>query len=143
MGGFFAVRRRGFSIVEALIALSLVLMALVGLFGVLPFTFGAIQDDSLRAEASAAGQQYMDRVRIAVQSGRPLPAASEVDLSSGRSMATGESSNTAATLDLSAACAQPDGSDTSLYDCTVTQTLTEGGKSLQLAPLESYATRQL
>src|SRR5437879_8489176 len=46
--------RRAFSIVEALIAMGLVVLALIGLFGVMPYTYRTLQDDSLRAEASTA-----------------------------------------------------------------------------------------
>jgi Tfp pilus assembly protein PilV len=143
MGLYVRLYRRGFSIIEALIAMSLVLVALVGVFGVLPFTYGAVQDDSLRAEATSAGQQYMDRVRIAVQTGSAMPGPREVALAGGDSMATGKASDSPATLDLSAACTQPDGADSLLFDCTVRQTLTEDGKTRPLASLESFVTRQL
>jgi hypothetical protein len=118
-------------------------MALVGLFGILPFTYGSIQDDALREEASAAGQQYLDRVRLSVQVGRPVPQAADIVLSAGSSIATGQVSDSAATLSLSATCVQPDGAGTMLYDCTVAQSLTTGAQVTQLAPLETFVTRQL
>jgi Tfp pilus assembly protein PilV len=134
---------RGFSIVEAMIAVGLVTLALIGLFGVMPYTYHAIRDDSLRVEASSAAQQYMDRVRLAVQAAEPVPGPVQVRLDLGRSFVTGQVNDAAATLDLQPQCTQPDGSNSPLFDCVVNVTLTSDGVAHALTPLESFMTRQL
>lgn len=135
--------RRGFSIVEAIIALGLVVLALIGLFNIVPFTYGAIGDDALRAEAATSAHRYLDNVRVAVQNGQPVPGPTTVPLAEGASMATGQASGTTPTATLVATCTQPDGAGTALYDCTVAISLTVGDDTRPLAPVETLITRQL
>ena len=135
--------QRGFSIVEALIAIGLVILALIGLFGVMPYTYHQLRDDSLRVEASTAAQQFMDRVRLAVQTGKPVPAPTQVPLALGNSFVTGQANETTATLDLRADCTQPADPTSSMFDCVVSVQLTTDGVQRTLTPLESYVTRQL
>jgi hypothetical protein len=126
-----------------LIATSLVVLALIGLFGVMPYTYHAIRDDSLRIEAPSAAEKYMDGVRRAVQAGNAIPGPIQVSLDLGRSYVTGETNQTTATLNLRASCIQPDGPKSSMFDCTVNSSLLSDGTARDLAPLESYITRQL
>ena len=135
--------RRGFSIVEAMIALGLVVLALISLFNIVPFTYGAIGDDSLRAEAATSAHRYLDDVRVAVQSGQPVPGPTIVPLSAGSSMVTGQNSDSTPTVSLAAACTQPDGTNSPLFDCTVSISLTVSGQTHALAPVETLITRQL
>lgn len=135
--------RRGFSIVEAIIALGLVVLAITGLFDVVPFTYGAIGDDSLRAEAATSAHEYLDSVRVAVQNGQPIPGPTVVPLAIGTSMVTGQSTTSTPTATLTASCTQPDGVRTPLFDCTVSISLTNLGETRALAPLETLITRQL
>jgi hypothetical protein len=123
--------------------MGLVVLALIGLFGVMPYTYRTLQDDSLRVEASTAAQRYLDDVRLAAQTARPIPGPTEVPLSLGSSIATGQQNESTAIVDLSAHCAQPADATPSLVDCTVTVELTADGVRRTLAPLETYVTRQL
>jgi len=134
---------RGFSIVEAIIALGLVMLALVSLFDIVPRTYRAIGDDSLRAEAAAAAHRYLDDVTLAVQTGQPVPGPTTLPLATGSSIATGEQSATSATVSLSADCVQPKGAGTPLYDCTVSVAIADGGETHTLSPAETFITRQL
>jgi type II secretory pathway pseudopilin PulG len=136
-------RSRGFSIVEALIAMSLVLLALIGLFGVMPYTYKTLENDSLRAEAASVAARYLDDVRLAVQRGDPAPAPTRVPIDLGSSFVTGEHSSATAIVDLRASCIQPEPTSASFFDCTVTADLTTGEGRIKLTPLESYITRQL
>jgi type II secretory pathway pseudopilin PulG len=136
-------RARGFSIVEALIAMGLVVLALVGLFAVMPYTYRTLENDSLRAEAASVAQRYFDDVRLAVQSGEPVPAPTAVPIDFGASFMTDQQTDSVATVDLSAACVKPAKGSPSLFDCTITVGLTTGGERRELAPLESYIARQL
>jgi len=122
--------------------MGLVVLALIGLFGVMPYTYRTLEDDSLRAEASSVAQRYLDDVRLSVQSGGPIPAPTRVPIDLGTSFTTGEQTGSTATVDLSANCVQPNGSS-SLFDCTVSVGLTADGQRRPLTPLESYITRQL
>src|SRR3977135_2952562 len=92
-------RTRAFSIVEALIAMGLVLLALVGLFAVMPYTYRTLENDSLRAEAASAAQRYLDDVRVAVQSGGPVPAPTQVPIAIGASFVTGGQTDSVAIVD--------------------------------------------
>lgn len=123
--------------------MSLVVLALVGLFGVMPYTYRMLQTDSLRAEASTAAQRYLDDVRLAVQAGNPAPAPTTAPLDMGYSFVTGQANTSTAAVDLSANCTQPDGLTSSLFDCTVTVVLNDGESVRTLAPLETYISRQL
>lgn len=123
--------------------MSVVLFALVGIFGVMPFAFGHLQDDALRAEAGAASQRYLDDVRTAVQSGGVMPAPARIALEAGASMATGDANASMPFVDLSASCTRPDGPTSSLFDCSVLPVLDTGSASVELPTLETYVTRQL
>ena len=123
--------------------MGLVLLALVGLFGVMPYTYRTLENDSLRAEAASAAQRYLEDVRVAVQSGGPVPAPTQVPIDIGASFVTGDKTDSVAIVDLSANCVKPGGSSSSLFDCIVTIGLTSGGERRALAPLESYIARQL
>jgi hypothetical protein len=133
---------RGFSIVEAMIALGLVLLALIGLFDIMPFTYSAIGDDAIRSEAATAAHSYLDDIRAAVRAGQPLPSPTVVPLSAGSSMVTGQTSDSTPTVALSPRCTQPNGSS-SLFDCTVTVVVTIDGESHTLSPVETLIVRQL
>ena len=134
---------RGFSIAEALIAMGLVVLALIGLFGLTPYTYHALQDDSLRIEAATAAQRYMDDVRLAVQSGMAVPGPIISTLETGNSFTTDQHNESTATVELAAACQQVDGPTSLLFDCTVSIVLDAQGEQHTLPPLESFIARQL
>ncbi len=123
--------------------MGLVVLALVGLFSVMPYTYRTIENDSLRVEAASAAQRYFDDVRLAVQSGGPVPAPTQVPIDFGASFITDQRTDSVATVDLSAACVRPEGSSSSLFDCTVSIGLTTGGERRALSPLESSIAWQL
>ena len=137
-----SVLHRGFSIVEAMIALGLVLLALISVFDIMPFTYNAIGQDAIRSEAATAAHRYLDDVRVAVEAGQPLPTATVEPLSTGTSMATDQASQTTPTVALTPLCTQPKGS-LSLYDCKVTVVVSIGGDTHVLEPVETFITRQL
>jgi len=133
---------RGFSIVEAIIAFGLVLLALVSVFDIMPFTYNAIGEDSIRSEAMTAAHRYLDDVRVAVEAGQPLPSATVEPLSAGSSMVTAQVSQSTPSVALTPLCSQPNGSR-SLFDCKITVVVTIGGASHTLAPIETFIARQL
>ena len=135
--------RRGFSIVEALVAFGLVVLALAGVFEVMPYTYRTLQEDSLRAEAATAAQRYLEGVRLAVQTGSPFPSPTVAPLVLGESLVTGQAIAGDAQADLTASCTQPDGPGSSLFDCRVDVALDLAGERRPLPPLETIVTRQL
>ena len=123
--------------------MGLVVLALVGLFAVMPYTYRTLENDSLRAEAASVAQRYFDDVRLAVQSGNAVPAPTQVPIDSGTSFITDQRTDSVATVDLSAGCVKPPNGSPSLFDCAITIGLTTGGERRVLPPLESYIARQL
>lgn len=138
-----SVLNRGFSIVEAIIALGLVLLALISVFDIMPFTYNAIGEDAIRSEAATSAHRYLDDVRVAVESGQPLPSPTVEPLSAGASMATGQASQSTPSVSLSPRCTQPEGTSSPLFDCKIFVIVTIGGETHTLAPLETLITRQL
>ncbi len=137
------VLSRGFSIVEAMIALGLVLLALVSVFDVMPFTYNAIGEDAIRSEAATSAHRYLDDVRVAIEAGQPLPPPMIEPLSAGSSMATGKASQSTPSVALVPLCTQPEGASSPLFDCKISVIVTVGGETHTLAPLETLITRQL
>jgi Tfp pilus assembly protein PilW len=137
------VLSRGFSIVEAMIALGLVLLALVSVFDVMPFTYNAIGEDAIRSEAATSAHRYLDDVRVAIEAGQPLPPPMIEPLSAGSSMATGQASQSTPSVALVPLCTQPEGASSPLFDCKISVIVTVGGETHTLAPLETLITRQL
>jgi Tfp pilus assembly protein PilW len=137
------VLSRGFSIVEAMIALGLVLLALVSVFDVMPFTYDAIGEDAIRSEAATSAHRYLDDLRVAIEAGQPLPPPTIEPLSAGSSMATGQASQSTPSVALVPLCTQPEGASSPLFDCKISVIVTVGGETHTLAPLETLITRQL
>lgn len=134
---------RGFSIVEAMIALGLVLLALISVFDIVPFTYGAIGEDAIRSEATVSAHRYLDDVRAAVEAGQPMPSPTVEPLSAGSSMSTGQASHSTPTVSLSSNCAQPEGPSSPLFDCKISVVVSIAGVTHTLTPMETLITRQL
>lgn len=134
---------RGFSIVEAMIALGLVLLALISVFDTMPFTYDAIGQDAIRSEATTSAHRYLDDVRAALEAGQPLPSATTEPLSAGSSLATGQASQSTPTVSLASTCAQPEGPSSPLFDCKISVIVSIAGVPHTLKPMETLITRQL
>jgi type II secretory pathway component PulJ len=64
---------RGFSVVEALIGITLFAMALMAFFAILPYSLQTTSHDDEYLQAVSAGQEYLDSLRSAVEQSQPLP----------------------------------------------------------------------
>src|ERR1700737_4080998 len=76
-------KARGFSLIEALIAMVLLAIGVVGMLGVFPVSFGYVQADSERMQAIGVGEQYLDTlpqwIRNHGNTGLPSPPTVAID----------------------------------------------------------------
>jgi len=134
--------KRGFSIVEALIGITIFAMALMAFFSIFPYSLQTTAHDNEYLQAISAGQEYLDALRSAVEQAQPLPAAPTVPIDGGLSV-TGNGLQNASpgNFVITGNCLPVQGF-TRLQQCSVTVQWTEG--SLQRTyQVESYATQQV
>ena len=135
---------RGFSVVEALIGITLFAMALMAFFAVLPYSFQTTSHDNEYLQAVSAGQEYLDSLRSAVEQSKPLPGPPNppIQIDGGYSV-TGNGVRNASpgNFDITGSCGPVPGFSR-LELCTSTVKWYEG--SLQRSyQVESYATQQV
>jgi type II secretory pathway pseudopilin PulG len=138
---------RGFTIIEALIAMVTLIGVMMVLVGTVPKVFNNSQRDSLRVEAATAAQQYLDSLHEYVESNGTnsgLPAAPTIGIdmgdqytSSGTPMPSASPGSFTLTNN---GCPFIAGSSR-MYDCTVTNTWTVDGETRTLT-VESYVTAE-
>jgi type II secretory pathway pseudopilin PulG len=133
---------RAFTLVEALFAIVLFFVALGTFLTLLPFALRSNQHDSYYLQAVAAGQEYLDALRGAVETDVPAPAPPAVPIDGGMSV-TGNGQHNASPGDftISGSC-QPISPTSSLQHCTVDVQWLEGVDSRSYT-VESYATQQV
>lgn len=140
--GLLRGNTRGFSIIEALISFVVVTLAVVALFGTLPFAFGRIQSNADTVQAYAAGQQFMDVVRNAVYDGSTAPTSTTAPIYAGRSYVNGSTLTATGTFTISRdSCPGFGASQPFLRHCTITVAWTEQGAAKSVT-IDSYAVRQ-
>lgn len=132
---------RAFSIIEALLAIVVIIIAVMGILGMLPYAFKQIQANANEAQAYAAGQQFLDSVRAAVQDGSLQPTSTTVTVDGGKSFADGSIDRTPTTFYITSAGCTPVAQTTAVFDCTVTVRWIEQGSPKSVV-IESYATKQ-
>lgn len=133
---------RGFTLVEALVSMVMMVAILLTLLGVVPYGFGEIQVNATQVQATAQGQQFLDALRNAKETNQPLPTATTVPIDQGNSFLTGASntSSSAFTITPNACPTASAGTTASEYDCSVTVTWSENGQS-HLTTVEGYVTQ--
>ena len=131
---------RGFSIIEAMIALVLLTFAVMSLFGVVSATFDYTQQDSEHMQAVAAAQQYLDAIRQAKQNGNALPAAPTVGVDLGYGLTGAQITSLQNFSMTNNACPQVTGSQL-LFNCQVTASWTQSGATKSLI-VQSYVAQQ-
>ncbi len=134
--------KRGFSIVEALIGITIFAMALMAFFSIFPYSLQTTAHDNEYLQAISAGQEYLDALRSAVEQSQPLPAAPTVPIDGGLSV-TGNGLQNASpgNFQISGNCLLVPGF-TRLERCSVLVQWTEGSL-LRTYQVESYATQQV
>src|SRR5476649_2373401 len=77
---------RGFSIVEALIGITLFAMALMAFFAIFPYSLATTSHDDEYLQAISAGQEYLDSLRSAVEQSKPQPIPPVIQIDGGFSV---------------------------------------------------------
>ena len=134
--------KRGFSIVEALIGITLFAMALMAFFAIFPYSLATTSHDDEYLQAISAGQEYLDALRSSVEQSRPLPPAPIVPIDGGFSvLGNGIQNASPGNFDIKGNCYLVPGY-TRLYDCTVHVQWLEGSL-MRTYQVDSYATQQV
>jgi type II secretory pathway pseudopilin PulG len=132
---------RGFSLVEAMVAMAVLLVVILMLVGAVPASYAFTEQDSLRVQAVAAGQSYLDIVRQYVKSSgviTGLPPAPVVPIDYGYGFVSNQTSPTLADFTMTPACAAR---SLFSYYCKVTVAWSANGNS-QSVDVESYIASQ-
>ncbi len=138
---FVASQARGFTLIEALIAMVILLIVVLAMVNVIPLSMNGMQRNLERTEATAQAQLYLDTVRNYLSNGGnkatlPTPPTPVVDAgskyqASGAIIGNGNYALSGVCTDLGSAS----------YDCTVTATWTQDGGT-RTASVESYVANQ-
>ena len=134
--------KRGFSIVEALIGITLFAMALMAFFAIFPYSLATTSHDDVYLQAISAGQEYMDVLRSSVEQSQPPPLPPPIQIDGGYSV-TGNGVRNASpgNFTIDGHCTLVPGF-TRLDDCIVTVRWTEDSVT-RTYQVESYATQQV
>jgi Tfp pilus assembly protein PilV len=132
---------RGFSLVEAMVAMSVLLIVVLMLIGSVPASYAFTKQDSVRVQAVSAGQSYLDIVRQYVKSSGSitgLPPAPVVAIDQGYGFVSNKTSTVVTNFVMVPSCAAR---SLFSYDCTVTVSWGPNGPA-QSAVVESYVASQ-
>lgn len=136
-------KRRGFSLLEALIAITLLFLALSVFLALFPYSLQQNAHDALYLQAVDAGQQYLDALRSAAEKNGPQPPYPTIAIDAGYSVVDDTTKNQSPGnfVFTGSGCATPPPLST-LWDCTVTVRWPEAGQTRSYTT-ESYATQQV
>jgi type II secretory pathway pseudopilin PulG len=118
--------KRGFSIVEALIGITLFAMALMAFFAIFPYSLQTTAHDNEYLQAISAGQEYLDALRSAVEQSQPMPTPPPVPIDGGLSVTGNGNQNLSPGNFLINGNCLPVPGFTRLQQCTVTVQWYEG-----------------
>ncbi|MBV8263464.1 MAG: hypothetical protein JOY87_06565 [Candidatus Eremiobacteraeota bacterium] len=141
--------QRGFSLIDSLLAVVVLVIATMGTLGALASSFNNVDQNADRMQAIAASQQYMDSLRYWETNGGSgsMPTPPTIQLDAGESnQGTGAANSSPGSFDFTtvpATCTQTGagGSSSKQYTCSVTARWTINGFTRQLTT-ESYVTQQ-
>lgn len=140
--------QRGFTLIEAMISMIILLLSVLAMLAVVPFGFNSVQANSINAQAVAVGQQYLEDERNALlQDPTAMPAPTSVPIDPGHSFIAGVNANT----NYGSFAVNPDGcvtkkftgstsSAVNTYSCSVTVSWTETSAAKSVT-VQSYATK--
>ena len=136
-------KERGFSLLEALCSIALLFMAIGTFLSLFPYALQKNQHDSYYLQAVAAGQQYLDALRSAVEANQSQPPYPAVNIDAGYSVVDFTTQNRSpGNFDFSGSGCAPPLFPSSLHHCTVVVAWTEYGQK-RTYTTESYATQQV
>ena len=132
---------RGFSLVEAMVAMAVLLIVVLMLVGAVPASYAFTKQDSLRVQAISAGQSYLDSIRQYVKSSGSitgLPSAPVVAIDQGYGYVSDQTSPTVVNFTMTPSCTAR---SLFSFDCTVAVALGANGHP-QSVSVESYVASQ-
>jgi type II secretory pathway pseudopilin PulG len=133
---------RGFSVVEALIGITLFAMALMAFFAIFPYSLATTSHDDEYLQAISAGQEYLDSLRSAVEQSKPIPGSPTIRIDGGFSvLGNGLQNASPGNFAITGGCTVVTGY-TRLELCTSTVKWTEAGLT-RTYQVQSYATQQV
>ena len=137
---------RGFTIVEALIAIVVLIGVLFALLGIVPQSFSYAERDAQRSQALGTAQQYLDTLREYVANNKftatSLPSPAPASIDGGDTFAGSVAETSPGTFGLTNNGCPLVGGSAKMFDCVVTVSWTEAGVP-RTATLESYVTQQI
>lgn len=137
--------QRAFSIIEALIAIVMLIGVMLALLGIVPATFQNASRDSQAVEAATTAQQYLDALRQHVKSkgtNANLPAPRSIAIDAGDSyLASGTANASPGNFSLTNNGCPSIAGSSQMFDCVATATWTENNHSRSVS-VESYVTSQ-
>jgi len=136
------VYKRGFSLLEALFAIALLSMALGSFLTILPYALHTNDHDAYYLQAVAAGQEYLDSLRAAAETGAVQPSPPVVAIDPGGSVVSNQLVKTSpGDFTITGQCT-PLGATSYQLDCVAAVQWPEAGQTRTYA-IESYATQQV
>lgn len=135
---------RGFTLIEAMIAMVVVVVSILTMFAMVPFAFNGVQMNAVEVQAVSVAQQYLEDERNAKLENVPMPTATSAPIDAGQSFMN---SSAAATIGSTFAvspdgCAsvQNPGLNTNVYSCSVTVTWTQTNATRSVT-VQSYVNK--
>ena len=134
-------RFRGFTVVEALLGLSIVALAVLALYAMIPFAFRGAQTDTVEAQAVSVGQQYVEEERNAELYDLSMPAPTTVAIDSGDSYVSATKSPVAFTVTPNG-CSKMShrGVNVAIYACSVAVAWMQAGLARTIT-VQTYVTK--
>jgi Tfp pilus assembly protein PilV len=136
---------RGFSIIESLMAMVILVTAFLSMATIIPVAFGYASRDSQRVQAVTAGQIYLDELRYSIESNgntTATPAPPSIAVDPGDSITgSGTPAPSVGNFTISSSCPLASGS-TYRWDCTVSVTWNDPTGNPRTVNLESYVTSE-
>jgi hypothetical protein len=124
-----------------MVAMAVLLIVVLMLVGAVPASFAFTKQDSLRVQAVAAGQSYLDSIRQYVKSSgviTGLPQAPVIGIDQGYGFVSNQSSTPTDVFGMTPSCAAR---SLFSYDCKVTVSWTANGNP-QSVDVETYIASQ-
>jgi type II secretory pathway pseudopilin PulG len=141
----WAAGRRGFTVIESIIALVLLIGVMLALIGIVPSAFRDASRDSQAMQAATAAQEYLDALRYYVENSgtnTSLPPPASIAVDAGDSYVGSNTPNASpGNFTLKSNLCPLVGGSTRKYDCVVTASWTEDGQPRSVS-VESYVTSE-
>lgn len=136
---------RGFTLIEALMALLVLMIGMLAMIQIIPGAFTNVTRDGERLQAVAAGQIYLESLREYIQNfgtNANLPAPPDVSVHAGTSMTgSGDAATSPGSFTISSNGCQLVAGSTLRYYCVVLTKWTENGQDRTVS-VQSYVTSQ-